>query len=271
MARRKNEEAPPRTDAWMSTFSDLMNLLMCFFVLLFAMSTVDADKWEQLVASFSSSYSVLDSSSGMGVQDGKLIASGTSQLNELREYYSQMGLGQDSVDNENEKNEALLEFEKQQMEESEQMGDKIEQILQDKGLVSEVEVQVTQSYVSLNMKGSLLFASGSAELTEDARAMLSNVADVLKTYDGNLIEIEGHTDNVPINSGIYTSNMVLSAYRALSVWEFFVNEKGLSTDNLKSAGRGEYAPIASNDTAEGRSQNRRVEIKIYNSYSSNAR
>ena len=271
MARKKNEEAPPRTDAWMSTFSDLMNLLMCFFVLLFAMSTVDADKWEQLVASFSSNYSVLDSSGSTGIQDGRLIASGTSQLNDLSEYYSQMGLGKDNVDEENEKNDALMEFEKQQMEESEQMGDKIEQILENKGLASEVEVQVSQSYVSLNMKGSLLFDSGSAELTDDAKDMLSDVSDILRTYEGNLIEIEGHTDNVPINYGIYTSNMVLSAYRALSVWEYFVNEKGLSTENLKSAGRGEYAPIASNDTAEGRSQNRRVEIRIYNSYSSNTK
>ena len=82
MARKKNEDPPIKTDGWMNTFSDLMNLLLCFFVMLFSMSTIDAEKFQEVIASFSSSYSVLDGGS-TGIDDGMLIASGASQLTQL--------------------------------------------------------------------------------------------------------------------------------------------------------------------------------------------
>ena len=94
MSRKKAEDEPIKTDGWLNTFADLMNLLLCFFVMLFAMSTVDAEKFQQIVASFSSSYSILDGGSE-GLEDGMLIASGASQLNELSEYYSSMGENKD--------------------------------------------------------------------------------------------------------------------------------------------------------------------------------
>lgn len=264
---KKKEDAPIKTDGWMSTFSDLMNLLLCFFVLLFAMSTVDTEKWQKLVASFtSSSYNVLEGG-GEGIEDGMLIASGASQLTELSEYYSQ--IKQENQDgSEQSIEDAIIQLEQEQMKESEEMGEQIEQILENKGLESEVEVQVTQHYVCLNMKGALMFNSASADLTDEAKNVLSEVGAILKTYEDNLIEIEGHTDNIPINDGIFTSNDVLSDYRALSVFQFLVGQMNVSPAKLKHSGRGEYNPIASNDTAEGRALNRRVEIKIYNSFSS---
>lgn len=262
---KKKEDAPVKTDGWMSTFSDLMNLLLCFFVLLFAMSTVDAEKWQQLVASFSSSYSVLQNAGGEGLDDGNLIASGATQLTELDSYYTSLGIKNDG-DKENISN-AVLELEKQEMEESEHMGELIQQMLQNKGLESEIEVQVTQHYVCLNMKGSLLFELGSATLTDEAKKVLAQASEVLAYYNESLIEIEGHTDNIPINAGLFTSNNVLSFYRAHAVYEFLVNDCKLSPE-MKHSGRGEFVPVASNDTAEGRAQNRRVEIKIYNSFSS---
>lgn len=265
MARKKREEEKIETGAWMNTFADLMNLLLCFFVLLFSMSTVDAEKWQQVVASFSSSFSVLDGGS-TGIDDGMLIATGASQLTELSEYYSSMGLNKDG--DEDDLESAISKLEQAGMEESEHIGEVVENILDKQGMSDVVEVKVTQHYVCLNMKGALLFASASADLTEEAKKVLSSVGDILKMYEDNLIEIEGHTDNVPIVHDLYTTNDVLSDYRALSVFNYLVDEKGVSATNLKHSGRGEYDPIASNDTAEGRAQNRRVEIKIYNSYSS---
>lgn len=265
MARNKQEEPPLKTDGWMATFSDLMNLLLCFFVLLFAMSSVDTDKWQQLVASFSSNYSILQSG-GEGLQEGQLIASGASQLTQIGDYYAQIGLNQDGSEDSNK--DSLLEIEKKEYEESEQMGDKIEQILENKGLESEVEVQVTQTYVSINMKGALLFESASADLTADANRVLTEVAGILKNYEDNHIKIEGYTDTIPINTEKYPSNNELSYARALAVFYFLTNENGLSNENFDVSGYGERHPIASNDTAEGRAQNRRVEIKIYNSYNS---
>lgn len=266
MARNKQEDPPMKTDGWMATFSDLMNLLLCFFVLLFAMSSVDQEKWQQLVASFASNFNVLNSG-GEGIDNGKLIASGASQLTELSSYYASQGLNQEG--SENSIDNALIQLEQEQLKESEEMGEIIDQILENKGLETEVEVQVTQSYVSLNMKGALLFESASDELTDDAHRILTEVAEILKLYEDNLIRIEGHTDNVPINTERFPSNNELSIARSMSVFYFLTNDRGLDDTNVEFSGFGERRPIASNDTAEGRAQNRRVEIKIYNSYNSN--
>ena len=96
------------------------------------------------------------------------------------------------------------------------------------------------------------------------------VSLVLNQYDRNIIEVEGHTDNVPVSTNSkYESNDVLSMYRALSVANFIRENTDLNPAYIKSAGRGDFVPIADNATPEGRARNRRVVIKIYNSYSSN--
>ena len=80
--------------------------------------------------------------------------------------------------------------------------------------------------------------------------------------------MEGHTDNVPIHSGRYEDNNVLSMYRALTVADYLRGITDIEPGHIKSSGRGEYMPVADNATPEGRARNRRVEIKIYNSYNS---
>ena len=197
---KKKDEAPVKTDGWKDTFSDLMNLLLCFFVLLFASSTVDAEKFQKIAQS---------------------------------------------------------------------MSENIERELAADKISSSVEVQTTTHYVQLTLKGSLLFDSARADLKPEAKELLRQVAQILAQYQDNTIQILGHTDNVPIiGDPLFTSNAVLSTYRALSVYEYLVNDCGLSPNNLMHSGFGEYKPIADNSTAEGRAQNRRVEIRIYNSYSS---
>ena len=91
MARKKTEEAPAGSPAWMATFSDLMNLLLCFFVLLFSMSTVDAEKFEMVIASLQSSFSILPSG-GASIGDGEMVSSGVSQLQMYDIYYNQMAI-----------------------------------------------------------------------------------------------------------------------------------------------------------------------------------
>ena len=90
MAKRKPEEVKPGAPAWQATFADLMNLLLCFFVLLFSMSTVDAQKFEMIAASFSETFSIFDAGA-TAIGDGVLISNGVSQLNELDEYINSTG------------------------------------------------------------------------------------------------------------------------------------------------------------------------------------
>ena len=95
MAKRRAEDTPPAA-LWKDTFSDLMNLLLCFFVLLFSMSTVDSQKFEEIAASLSSSFSVLPSGGSALSKEGILVSSGASQLNDLSTYYNNMGLNTDA-------------------------------------------------------------------------------------------------------------------------------------------------------------------------------
>lgn len=270
MARKKKEQGGGGgSPAWMSTFSDLMNLLLCFFVLLFSMSTIDAEKLQQVAASFASSFSILPDG-GSSIGEGILVSSGASQLTELGEYFKSLGMESNGKEDEDAK-DAYEEILQEGMKESENMADYIGDRLENENLSNQVTVTVTSSYVMLNINGGVLFDSGEIVIKEEAKGLLTKVADVIKVYDDNTIEIIGHTDNVPISAGLkakYEDNMVLSQYRAHSVY-LFLRDKGFSEDSMKSVGRGEAKPIASNDTAEGRAQNRRVEIKIYNIYNSN--
>lgn len=262
---KKREEEPVKTDGWKDTFSDLMNLLLCFFVLLFASSSVDVEKFQQIAQSFANSFSILNGGQ-TGIGEGVLIASGASQLTELSEYYTELGKNEEGE--EDKITYAKLELEKEQIKESTEMAENINQYLRDTGTSDSVEVQATTHYVQLTLKGSLLFDSAKADLKPEAKELLKQVAGILAQYSDNTIQILGHTDNVPIiNDPLFTSNAVLSTYRALSVYEFLVDECMLSPTNLMHSGFGEYKPVADNSTAEGRAQNRRVEIKIYNSLS----
>ncbi|MGN0319286.1 MAG: OmpA family protein [Lachnospira sp.] len=266
MAKRRAEDTPPAA-LWKDTFSDLMNLLLCFFVLLFSMSTVDSQKFEEIAASLSSSFSVLPSGGSALSKEGILVSSGASQLNDLSTYYNNMGLNTDA-DMSQDVQSAYDEVEKEGLEESENMAEEIENKLLQSGVADQVEVTAYSKYVMLNVSGGILFDSGKAELTTEARTLLDKVGDALVDYDDNIITIEGHTDNVPINTARYPNNMMLSLYRAYSVFDFFVSEKGFSEKSMSSSGRGDAVPIATNDTPEGRAQNRRVEIKVYNSINS---
>lgn len=270
MAKKRAEDSPPSL-LWKDTFSDLMNLLLCFFVLLFAMSSLDADKFQQVAASLAARFSVLPSGGSAMKSEGVLVGSGASQLNELSDYYNNMGLNSEGEMSQEENNSYEEMYEKLQqegLEESEKMAEQIQSALEASNIASQVEVASTSQYVMLSLSGGVLFDSGKAELKPDAVSIVDKVADAVKIYDDNTISIEGHTDNVPQNSVEYPNNMVLSMYRAYSVYDYFVSNKGFNENSISSTGRGEAVPIASNSTPEGRSQNRRVEIKIYNTLNS---
>ncbi|MBQ0028067.1 MAG: flagellar motor protein MotB [Lachnospiraceae bacterium] len=282
MAKRKAEEAPKGAPAWQSTFADLMNLLLCFFVLLFSMSSVDAKKFEEIASSFSNTFSIF-SAGGSSFDEGLLISNGVSQLNNLDKYINNTGAAaeQTAKNNDFKKDEAggseseenmdqmQAALEQAQLDASEELADKIGEALNENGLDEDVDVDFTSQYVLLTLKGSVLFDSGSAELKKEALPMIDKVSMILSRYAESTIEIEGHTDNVPISTSRFESNDVLSSYRALAMFNYLVGHTSLDPAKIKHSGRGEYIPVADNSTPEGRAKNRRIEIKIYNNLSSN--
>ena len=271
MAKRKEDTPPAGSPAWMATFSDLMNLLLCFFVMLFAMSSIEEAKLQEFVAAMNNTFSVFDGGAS-AIGDGFLISNGVSQLNELDQYINSTGKTADSdTDGEDFQDyemspEAMEEILQDKMlEENEERVEEIEEVLTESDIADEVEVSFTAQYVKLTMNGGLLFDSGSAQLKDDAKLIIDKVGLILERYgNAGTIEIEGHTDNVPMKSAQYPSNEELSSARALSVFYYLLDSTTLNPLNLKHAGMGERVPIADNSTPEGRSRNRRVEILIYN-------
>lgn len=293
MARKKKEEAPaPGSPAWMATFSDLMNLLLCFFVLLFSMSSVDIAKFNEMAKSFASTFSVFKAG-GAFFGDGNLIANGATQLNNLDEYKTTMGEQAESKedktdiyenDGDTEKMqeyyenkiselegiveelkqaEATKEEEKQEIASS--VFDEVYELAERYNLGDFVEFGMDKAYnyVKIDVKGYVLFEDNKAEIKKEARDILLKIGDILKEYDGFGIEIIGHTDNTPIKSGPYKDNDYLSAARAIETAQYLIKAKNLDASKISFSGKGEREPVDTNATADGRSRNRRIEFRIY--------
>lgn len=226
MAKRKQEDPPKGAAPWMNTFSDLMNLLLCFFVLLFSMSTVDAEQFEQVAASLSNSFSILPAG-GAAIGDGTLVANGISQLNNLAEYVKNMGVSMDEA----EEQDVEEQIEEIKLEQSEKMAESIQEYLEQQNIEEYVDLDFNSQYVLLTLNGAVLFESGSSDLKNDAVPLIDSIGNMLTGYTENIIEVEGHTDNVPIHTAKYANNNVLSSFRALSVAEYLINNKGIILQN----------------------------------------
>ena len=291
MASKKKEEEQGASGGWINTFADLMNLLLCFFVLLFSMSTVDADKYEQLVTSMTESINIFDGG-GNAVGEGAFVSSGTDQLVAISEYFNKFeNTGEDTEEKEDQKTkqegdihqqgnlnkgEKPLQDDKKaeeayeakqavkQKEMAEELYGKVMDDAQAMNIEDKININIDKNnqFVQIALNGALLFESGDDTIKDSIRPLLSRVGDILQQYKNHRIRIEGHTDNVPI-SGRFKNNMLLSASRANTVFEYLVKNKNIPAKSMEISGLGEYHKVASNATAKGRAQNRRVEIKIY--------
>ena len=299
MAKKREEIPDEGSPAWMNTFSDLMNLLLCFFVLLFASSTMDEGKIQQIAASFQNiSFSIFTQTSQM-IQDGQMVSGGVTQLEGIQSIMEQVGKATDRTDGDDSRandssgtnpdsteagqnsnggaidssenlsmDELQNQMEEAGLSQSQEMYQQISDAMESYSIDDRVQMDYNYQYVELDMNGALLFDTGDAELKEDSYAFMNKIASILETYPDSIIEIEGHTDNVPIHNSKYESNRYLSTARATNVYEYLMEHANLKDENRKVAGYGESRPAASNDTPEGRARNRRVVIKIYNQLSS---
>ena len=270
MAKRKPEDPPAGSPAWMATFSDLMNLLLCFFVMLFSMSSIDATKYSEMAAAMSNSTFSIFNAGSTAIGEGILISNGVSQLNDLDQYVNNTGKteeGKDDPEKIDNYTEMKDKLEEAQLNESEQLAEKIDESVAESNMTDKIDITFTSQYVQLTLKGALLFDSGKTEIRAEAVPVVDKVGRILENYASNVIEIEGHTDNVPMHSAKYANNSELSCGRALAVYDYLISTTNLDPSKIKYAGRGEYVPVADNSTEEGRAKNRRVEIRIYHDLS----
>jgi len=298
MAKRRQKPPEEGSPAWMATFSDLMNLLLCFFVLLFASSNMDEEKIRRIMASFNqASFSVIESGA-VSLIEGQIVSGGVTQLPGIESILEYIGVASEvegnnqdlsatgSV-NENGKNELTEsdenttetstpeqselsekelkeELEEQGLKQSEEMYDEISEMTESYKIDDRIVMDYNSQYVSLDLNGAVLFDAGKAEIRDDVRVFMQKIATIMSRYKDCVIEIEGHTDNVPISTANYKSNRHLSTARAIEVYNYVMQQANLIDGNIKVAGYGESRPVASNETEEGRAKNRRVSIKIFN-------
>ncbi|WP_299739332.1 flagellar motor protein MotS [Rossellomorea sp. y25] len=234
--RRQQASQPTGAPKWMVTFSDLITLILVFFILLFSMSQIDIVKFRAIADSF--------------------------QQRQILEFYPSV------IPFENPSAEPEMEMEKMQPQSSEQADKELTQLLADiqsylnENKLSDVVVATrTERGVVLVLQEQALFASGEATVLEDAYPFLNKVGDLLSRIP-NFVKVEGHTDNRPIGTYRFPSNWELSSARASSVIRYIIQTENLDPKRFIAVGYGDTRPIAPNDTRENLQKNRRVEVII---------
>lgn len=224
-------------ERWLISYADFITLLFAFFVVMYAISAVSESKYRVLASSLGDAF-------GKAPADDALVPQLMPAT--LPPEVRQRTLKQ-----------------QQAIEEQAHMTEVASSLMDVMApLVKEGKVRVTQSRrgVSIEMDANVLFEPGRAELEPQSLAVLRAVAESLKKEPFNL-EITGHTDDVPIRNSIFASNWELSAVRATSVVRLLA-DNGIAPERLLAIGREASKPLASNNTAEGRARNRRVELMI---------
>lgn len=219
--------------AWMTTFSDLMTLLLVFFVLLYSFSVMDVEKFEGFIAALKNQLGVLEA--GKTITPNPNIDAGT--------------LGQDYA---------------QAPENIRQVMEELNNYIEANNLSDRVQVEQKRKGLVISLTGEILYQLGRAEIRDQGKEILTRISNIL-TEIPNDIMIEGHTDDLPIRTNEFPSNWELSTARAVNVIKFLIEEKNFNPARLSAAGYSEYRPVADNSTAAGRAENRRVEIVVLNS------
>ena len=227
--RRKKEEEHDNLERWLITYSDLITLLLAFFIMMYTFSKQDAQKYQEvseyLRAIFSGGPAILKAGA---MADSKLVVPPPKESTAIQEIAKQ------------------LEKEIQGMAEATDPEHKITVLSDERGIV-------------IRIMDRAFFDNGRAELKDSAKQALMKIAPIIRASD-NQIRIEGHTDNVPISTNEFKSNWELSVRRATEVVRHLIEKYDFPPERISASGYAEYRPVAPNDTAQDRALNRRIEI-----------
>lgn len=262
MARPKKNRDEGGGASWMDTYGDLVTLLLCFFVMLFASSSLNEQKWIEIVKSFTGSpprgaVTSIDLGSPIPGSNGQNL--GTTHDVDSDDLESQVEMINQMLE------ESKSEEQQQIEEDFNQLYNQLNSYIEAQGLGDAILLTKEGLYIYLTIAEGILFDSGSASIRdEQAVQILTQIGNMLDRYLPDIanITVEGHTDNNPIHTAEYEDNLDLSSKRANNVARFMHTTSGIPNDMFWSLGRSEYDPIASNDTAEGRERNRRVQLVI---------
>jgi len=237
-------------ERWLVSYADFITLLFAFFVVMYSISSVNDKKYEFLSEA-------LDEAFSHGHKAKKIIEPiqiGVEPT-EFKPIVIDKPVSSEQI-KQNKLTEEILRERQQLQLISEQFVDVLQPYIED----DLIEVKKNDFWIELEMNSQLLFLSGDAELASKASPVLRKVAEVVRRMK-NVINIEGHTDNIPIDTLEFPSNWDLSSARATTVVREFI-KNGISAKRLSAVGYGEFHPVADNNSEEGRIKNRRVVLVL---------
>lgn len=224
MKRKHQHQEHPNEDRWLLTYSDLITLLLGLFVILYAMSKIDAGKYAEIVSALGGVFGT-----SRGVMSGNV------------------GVVEPSIP--------------QVQSERARIAQEIRNALHLDTRSLPITITENERGITVHIMEELLFPSGSADIKQSSLNTIDSLAVVLRQLP-NDFRVEGHTDNVPINTPAFPSNWHLSVMRAVNVGYYLIQRHGLTAEKVQVVGYSEYRPLVPNDTPEHRAQNRRVDIVI---------
>jgi chemotaxis protein MotB len=265
MSRRKRHEEHLNHEAWAIPYGDLLTLLLAFFVVMYSMSTVNEGKFrvlgETLNAEFRGKPTTI---SPIQVGDQQLGPGSKEDASVIQKPITHVGTHTSSDPSSEQANQADPKRQKVLDQVANGVESALSSLIHDKL----VTIRRHDLWVEVELQTDFLYPSGSATLSPIAEGVLAPLAESLRPFK-NPIRVEGYTDNIPIKTLEYKSNWELSAARAASVVHT-LSSSGVNPSQLTVIGHGEYQPIASNSTVEGRNANRRVVVVILNLDNANA-
>lgn len=246
--KRPKKAEEPGSPAWMTTYGDMVTLLLTFFILLFTFSSLDVQRFQEVMSAIQHSFmgrsGILVGSTDPTAGEGERLDTADVPMQELAEA---MG----------EREQTLLEM----LHELEETYEEVKEFLQEAGLEDDIQLRLEERGVVLELPERILFDSGQAVLKEDFLPTLDILVHLLAELPNQII-VEGHTDNIPIQTFQYPSNWELSVARSVTVARYLVEEHDINPRRMVATGYGEHHPIDTNETAEGRARNRRVTLVI---------
>ncbi|MBS2968562.1 flagellar motor protein MotB [Metabacillus sp. KIGAM252] len=243
MAKRKRKEKHEEhmDESWLIPYADLLTLLLALFIVLFAMSSIDANKFQMMARAFNSTFE-----GGTGIM----------------EYPSPLPDGEMEQLDVTKAEPKEQQEQKQELERLKEAEKKINEYITNKGLNAKLKTSLTDEGLLITINNDILFESGSIYVRKRDEDLAKEISQLLVMEPPRSIIVSGHTDNIPIKNAVFDSNWELSVMRAVEFMKLLLTNPELSPELFSAKGYGEFKPISDNKTADGRQKNRRVEILI---------
>jgi len=246
--KRNQEHEEHADESWLLPYSDLMTLLLAMFIVLFGMSSVNAEKFKAVSDAFNN---VLNGGSG-------ILDQSSFNTNDMQSFKVQPKPSEVKA--------SVSELKRREQENLEALKKQLDNYIKQNGLTNDLDTKLNQSQLMITISDKALFPSGEAEVKPDARKLATTISDMLEQFPDYEVIVSGHTDNVPISNKDFPSNWDLSSARALNFMKILLLNTQLDPQKFSAIGYGEYHPVSSNNAATGRAQNRRVEVSIIRKY-----